>query len=1212
MATNKLRVNFFSVKEGAIKLKDESNNLNANINNDGNLSNAVSPLIDVGLVPTYFSKYSDYVSKTITYMENLSSGVLKYHDQLVNIEGYLTEEQLKELENKNKNKNGYNPNGVHGPGGVDVETGSGDEQVNLNEIRIPENIVLETGYGKLSIYADPAEVNKIIEKIISKYNITLAQLFSGDYNPAITDITTSSPNLSVYITTITQLDKIELQNYIKELSDAETTPPLFSNLALFITFLAKNLNKSYNALVSDLQYADKLKDSIIEHKNSLVTLNDIALKDSQTIQTELNKIIYENSNKTDNVTNEMLKQYLELVAEENGISLSDLLNKTEYQNLAKQSLQNFVNTILYGEYNEIPLLELTEIVQPILDETGATIEDVINGDNNDALTNIIENSNSQTSTGIINNMDDNALQDYIKEVVDGKYPTVIDKPIIKEIIKTIVVNKDKITNNDPIPPIDLNKPLPEDVNKEIIDEKPVIVDDDVKEILKNQKYASQVKSAVKNNGSLGWLVLLPIAGLGLIPLYGMYKKKKDNNQDDFEQYYEKEPVTKKIIVDDAFSNFAKSNSTSEEKLLDGSNFEALTMYLSTIDNINYILNILSLMKDEVLQKYLFELYNLKFEHIWSKNTTNLRLIFNYLNKTAIMHSLELEKLLNNSNYVVWIKSTIIDLSKAYNKYEEDIKYNGGFVTYVNNILNKSIQITEENYEILKTYIEENSKNKGLSIKEYLEKLTDNDNRMKIFSIIQFGDGYDKYAFGFLSIVKMIINQNTESQNPQDVLFGIMDNSGYLSLLFNSTELQISQAIDKILEKINVKKEDLFNGKKEDILDILIQKAPNVMVILSILSNFDQISLQKYLNKVQLLEKNKFVLFIFKFLEYLAKSENTTLSVLLVDAQYAELIKSSLLNLKESVIKLYALSKKDDKILNEEINNIFFMEDPAIFGIDKITISLLKTYFANSAEKMGVGLNYLLDIKNVNLLKKFINELVQNIIYFSINKDIKDSNEKKNILTETISLQEAKNSKNGIIVKIKKSIENEINDSLKNKFKKYIEIFGRDTNMTFNEYIDSNEFYNFININFENSNIMELVYKYISHELDYSFDIEEKFNYYSKNNNIEIDEFKSVASSKAIVESIVKEDNILYSLESLINIKNDSYEHVVRELNLVKENTNLNNLFIYIEEHLKRPRQTPIEEYINEKSNLKNIWMLILKVLIIILIILLISSKEEVK
>ncbi len=1230
MAKDKITVDFASVESYAGGLKTKAESFNSDLNNNGNLTSSFSSLINSGLVPNYFSDYSNYFEKIKTFMNNLSDGIMKYHTNLSDIEGYVriqdASEETVQLD-KNPEKTSYTPENI-------IITNSGNVSVNgetggatITQIRIPAYIILESGYGKLPIYTTLPELNVVLQNILSKFGITLPDLLSGKFNPTMTDIIAQSPNLSVLISTITQMEAIVLQGYLRELSSYVAKPPLYPNAELFLKYLASSKGIPFSALLTDTNYAIEIKDSLIKHKDSLIILNDLSLTNDKDIQTELNNIIY-GTNKPqkdiDPVTKEMLSDYLKVVSQENNLSLKEMLTDEKYAELSKKALESFVNKILYGEDTDIPFAEIIKEVQPILDDKGTTVEDILSGKENDTLTDIIENTEDSKVVEIVKNMDDEALQDYIEEIVENKHPTIIEKPVIKEIIKTIVINKEIIrtpslfdNSKNEIKPLEkpiveeIEIPTEENLEDNNVEEKPIIVDDTVKEILQDSKYAPQIKETVKNNNSLGWLALLPIAGIGIVPLYSALKNKKEKENDREEIYYDTEPKITKIIVNEDFSNFAISNSLTEEDLLSGANFEVLTMYLSKLDSLQLVLNIFSTIKDEVLQSYLYEIYSLKYEHIWSKNSMVLKVIFNSLVETGKKQNLEIENLLANTNYVVWVKSSMIDLSRSYQKFEEDIKYSGGFVTFINNILNKTIIIPEEYLNLLKSYLETNSKNEKLNLSSYLEANSNNESKLKIFSIINFGDGNNSYSLGFANLIEMLNDDKSNYGNENLNNNMIIETSGYLELLFNSTEDQIYKAIDKILKRYNINKEDLFNGSREDVLDVLVEKVPNIVILLILLLNFDSSKLQQYLYKLNKEENNKFLLFLFKHLTYLAKSENTTIDALLTTPSYTNLIKESLTNLKTSVIKIYALSKKDDDSLNDEINKLLFTEDPSVFGIDKITINLLKDYLSSSADKMKMGLNSLLDINSIKTLRKLLDSLIGNIIYLNFKGEGEDEKVTKQNSQNNISSINLQNNNQNIIAEIRSRFSQNFIPELKSKIIKYISILGRDTNLSTDDYLDSKEFSNFITINFENSNLVSLLYNNLLSQSSISFEINSKLTELASKNNLNIEELLSLKGTNFIVESIIKEKNILYTLEVLINLEDESYSKIIKELNLIKQNTNLKEIFEYIDSHLKRPVQKSMEDYLNESNNLKNTWMLLLKILIMLLITLYLSNKEEV-
>jgi hypothetical protein len=244
----------------------------------------------------------------------------------------------------------------------------------------------------------------------------------------------------------------------------------------------------------------------------------------------------------------------------------------------------------------------------------------------------------------------------------------------------------------------------------------------------------------------------------------------------------------------------------------------------------------------------------------------------------------------------------------------------------------------------------------------------------------------------------------------------------------------------------------------------------------------------------------------------------------------------------------------------------------------------------------------------------MNTLVSNIMFLKI-ESFEEKNEKTTeISSPIISPKAFEDNKRSILDKLKLMFNNQTNiDSiLKLKIKKYIEVLSRDSNNNFEDYLITSEFSNFININFENSNIMILLYDYMKTPLKYSFDIEEKTNTLATENSLSLEELKSIKGVNFIVESIIKEDNIIYTLEMLLDLNNDLYSETMKNLNIVKENTNVNKVFNYVDTFLKRPKDSTLNEYVSNNQNIKTIRLFLLKILLMLLIMIFLSKFDEKK
>lgn len=1300
-------------------------------------------------------------------------------------------------------------------------------------IDIPESEFKNSDYSVLPPDANTDQVNSSIQAILDKYGLTLEELYSGEYNDILTKLLNNSSHSTTFIVTANQLSDLNLQTYLNDLNAANSVPKHFVSVESYLSYLAENQNVSLDELLSDPKYAELIKTSLYEYRESLISLNNLSENDSISIQQSINEFLLLNDKSNYNIdpsTENMLTEFLKSVADKNNISLEEMLTQEKYAELTKESLNEFMKFALNGDESDLPVANLIEDLTNIANENDINPEDILNGENNDILTDYINNSDNDNEVSeVINNLDENDLQNYVNEIVnEDKHPEVVNNPVIKEVIKVIEVNKNYIKGDTS----EIVVTSPEDTENqeynfeqlekteevEILDEAPK---EEMKEILTNEIYAPKLKEVVQKNNSFNWAGLFPLAGLGLIPLIAILRKKR--NEDPNRESYIFSSDEAKPLIDQNFKYFAESNIVTEESLLDGSNFELLSIYLSQLDSLSAVLMVFSAMKDENLQKYLLELYNLKFEHVWSSKSLILKILFNELSNVAFKQGIDINTLLSNSNYVVWVKTAIVDIMNAYSKYENDINSNGGFKLFINNILGKSILINDKNYNILKNYLDLSAKKLNLDFEAFLSQLSEFDNKLIIFAIIRYGEGNKNYRFGFTdSIVDQSDSQSggfVAKETGKEVIF---DQSGYNALLFNSSIEQIEKALTSIAKHYNLNLQDLYLEENENIFNILIAKSTNLILTLYLLCNLDQDRLQKYIHAAFTKSSdNKFITIILKYLEFLAKSENTTLNALLTKPEYSKLIKKSLEDFKESLLKLVALSKKDGAVLNEDMNNLFFLEDISQYGIDKITIELIKGMLSNLGKNKNIGLNALLDIKNIAILKELMEKIVTTLIfvkdaqnddskeekvlvpvksevvdntsksflkgdkladfaminnidvkvitegkdfnllnkYFSEANNINEilvilmgldeitlqkylnevyknktdnkflnyilmlvqvyaksesttieyvlsnavyasklkillsdfmkslenfemlskieaielSKELNNLLniddstpfgidkititmikdllssstkTDNIDLNSLLDPKNANVLKkllqkilkdimtssivVEKKIDisnkdmnkDEIvnllrvsfsnpdykNSLLLNKIKKYFEIMISDSGIPFEEYIFGQEFSNFIKINFENNKIMSFIYEYMNSNIDYSFDVTKKITDLVVKSNITYDELKSKGGINFVVQSIIKENNIIYSLELLVDFEKENLSDVLLNLNSIKENTNIVNLFDYIDRNLKKPNSLLLEDYI--KENKKDLLLFLLKVLLILLILLLISNKED--
>lgn len=1370
-----LVVDFDGVSAYSQNLKVKANSIKNNLSMPS-LSVAV-----FGLLSNYQIDYTNHVKKLNVFADDLSTKLNSYNENLLTIEGYV-----KNVESSSRSTT---PSHENNDGNYSGE----------GPIMLPGNLLATSGFTHLPVNASLEEVNQRINELLKILGLTVTDLYSGKFNELLQQILSFAPSSVTYLEVLTQLEELLIQKHLNDMTKSPAKPKPFLPIEAFLIYLAYNKNIDYEKMLIDEQYAKMIKESLILHKESLKGLYDLSLKDAVIAQKELFNIINSpdlSSIKVDNITLDILKGYLNDVAKRNDISLEAMLTKEEYAPLAKKSLEEFLKFWLYGEEGNIPISDVVKKIEEIALSNNSSVEEILKGLNTGALTELANNIDNNSFGEIINNMDGKNIQNFIEEIViNNQHPEVKENPVIKEIVNSIVRNKDYILNKGPktISPIKMEdissiEPLPQETNWE------EIVDEDLKTILTDPQYSDKLKEVISEDSNFNWSGLIPLgAGLGLIPLI-VALSKKDKTKKDYKPSTEN---SKRGLINESFTYFADSNIVTEESLLDGTNFELLTIYLSQLDSLTAILNVLSIMKDEILQKYFLELYNQKYEHIWGIGSINLKIIFNNLEQKAKKQGLDLNTFLNNSNYEVWVKTAIVELLKLYEKYDQDISIKGGLTYYLNDLFINSNN--SKNISLLKEYLEVYSKSLDIDTNSYLNQLTDNISKNKIFAIINFGDGFKGFSFGILEEINILLNKNKKIENIESNIVDsrVIESSGLTLLLFNSTDDQIEKSILNIIDKYSISKEDFYNNK-DNYFNQIVNTAPNLNVVLFLLTNLTPKNLRKYLlNEINKTDNSKFILVVLKYLEYLAKSENTTLKVLLVEEKYEDLIKNSLINFKKSILNLYIISKKENNELNDSINKLLFLEDTSVLGVDKITSIMLEDILSKMGKQDNVGLNFVLDINNADKLRVYIEKFLNNMVYLKsvsnsmnieskesssndnsnhINKE-KESDSKNDLITQNIlmmdnidsilnilisfdskdlqyylkqlefykennsfilyiykflehlaksentllinlisddkyleliknSLTDFKKSINSLNILIQKDnaiINEEINklffvenpktygvdkitievikellsnstntgssdlnnlldyknaevlkklltkvvegittktmfvtkkakvtdssntrvdsikqilnsssnhdDILTNKIKKYIGFMIKDSGISYDEYVNSNEFNSFISINFENSNLIALIYSLLEKELDYSFNIDLKINdLFITKNNIDSETNNSI---NIIINKIINENNILFVLELLVNLKNETYKDVLKQVIINKEKIQFDRIYNYIDEYLKRPKQITMEEYIETNHNERAIMFFLLKLLIMLLLVILLSKKEEV-
>ena len=103
--------------------------------------------------------------------------------------------------------------------------------------------------------------------------------------------------------------------------------------------------------------------------------------------------------------------------------------------------------------------------------------------------------------------------------------------------------------------------------------------------------------------------------------------------------------------------------------------------------------------------------------------------------------------------------------------------------------------------------------------------------------------------------------------------------------------------------------------------------------------------------------------------------------MLIDEQYAKMIKESLILHKESLKGLYDLSLKDAVIAQKELFNIINSPDLSSIKVDNITLDILKGYLNDVAKRNDISLEAMLTKEEyAPLAKKSLEEFLKFWLY----------------------------------------------------------------------------------------------------------------------------------------------------------------------------------------------------------------------------------------
>lgn len=344
---------------------------------EGNLKSYFSDIISTGLVPNYFSDLLDNTEKLNSYLNSLSEIIGDYSTDMIDFESKVSTN----VETKIK---------------VDLPI----SRFSFFSISILNKVL--KGFQQLQIESTPvssvivgslAQRNKVLlEALANHLNVSTVEILSGENKEALNLYLDEIKSLEGFTSILNGMEATKLQSYLKSVYDegyknfspvsSIVLSALFSNLsneankgnlkledilndannAPLLKQYLSNIKTSLNSnsrnpeLMQDLNNFSKENNTNINellsgNNNELLTsyiskvenVSDAAsiLKeiDSKELPKYLNEL-YNSNTKKESTSLSILFEYLNLVSENNGVSIDTLLTDSQYSQILTTSLED--------------------------------------------------------------------------------------------------------------------------------------------------------------------------------------------------------------------------------------------------------------------------------------------------------------------------------------------------------------------------------------------------------------------------------------------------------------------------------------------------------------------------------------------------------------------------------------------------------------------------------------------------------------------------------------------------------------------------------------------------------------------------------------------------------------------------------------------------------------------------------------------------------
>ena len=734
--------------------------------------------------------------------------------------------------------------------------------------------------------------------------------------------------------------------------------------------LAEENGVSVEELLTNGAYDDQVSALLVDLSNSDPSMNTLI---NGAMLGATGSIIESTISGYDEVTSNQSGEvisYIENIAEENEVSVEELLSNSEYKDIVDSSLNDLkdnnanttplVDTLLNSGDAQAALLGMMTVV--------GGVGSLSDSDSAEKVLSYLEQIAKENGITLEELLTNPKYKDLLNDAL-GKLKA--DNPLLSSFIDSVLGSSNPgamllgmmIAKDLAIKDYNTNAIL--DHLKQVAYENGITLE----ELLTNSKYAELLKEALlklkKSNPELSSLIdtILDSNNPGML-LLGMLiatTSNSDSNSID--------------VIKEYLEQIAKENGITLEELLTDPKYKDLLK--ESLDKLKEKYPELSTLVDSILKYDDFSgiLVGMLLLGDETKTIDEVNEILEYLRELAKENGITLEELLTDPKYKDLLRDA---LNKLKGEHPE-------LSTLIDSILNSvnpgtillgmlmaaNINNNTNSVNVIRDYLEQIAKENGITLEElltdpkYKDLLKESLDKLKekypelstlIDSILKYDD------FGGI-LVGMILALSSGDKKVIDKLNKILE---YLKQIANENGITLEELLtdpaykDLLLDALNKLKDE--SPELGSLIDSVLKYDVPGLVLYGLLL--------KIINTIGLKDK----LLLKEYLEQIAKENGITLEELLTDPKYKNLLMESLNRFKEKYPELAdwtdLLLKFDD--FSKILYGLLFNNTNNILGED---ILILKQYLEEYVKNFGITIGDLLtDAKNKDLLNEALKKL----------------------------------------------------------------------------------------------------------------------------------------------------------------------------------------------------------------------------------------------